>query len=72
MPASGAPLKISDATGGAGKLHVPKEIKTVIDGAFDGKVALFSVELTADGILYRPVEPVEQSVPENLPDWLKP
>lgn len=70
MPPTGSPLKISDATGGAGKLHVPKEIKEVIDRHLPENVR-FTVEITNDGLLYRPVDPVVTEVPEDLPDWLK-
>lgn len=66
--AAGGMLKIGDATGGAGRLHVPKTIKDAIESNLPN--VHFTVELTEEGILYKPTQAVEIPV-EDLPDWLK-
>jgi hypothetical protein len=47
-------------------LGVPVEIARLLEAAHK---TTFTLELTSDGVLYRPIlNPIE---PVNLPDWLK-
>lgn len=69
MAASGSPLKVSEAAGGSGKLHVPKDIKAVLDAHLPN--VRFTVEITTDGLLYRPVKEIVTELPEDLPSWLQ-
>lgn len=66
--ANGA-LKVGNASGEAGRLHVPVDIKKALDQHLPN--ALFTVSLTEEGILYKLI-PEPKDVPvADLPAWLQ-